>query len=129
LVTKKFLHSHKHISPLSRNQEVSAFGNSERFETDAGDNWAIECVDTKETVWRREKPIRLRHVDTDLYLFTDPKHHFGHPIPGQIEISAVKPPAFKGGNRGEQWTVKVDPYIFIINSSSHINFIVWPFFF
>ena len=36
--TKKYLHSHLHVSPLSSQQEVSA-----NNPTDGGDNWIVHC--------------------------------------------------------------------------------------
>jgi dolichyl-phosphate-mannose--protein O-mannosyl transferase len=98
-VTKKFLHSHSHVSPLSHHQEVSAFGHSERQESDVGDNWIVECIDHPSDV--------LKHVNTQRYLFADGNHRFGPPISGQLEISAVAPSVFRGRDRGEQWVVKV----------------------
>ena len=58
--TRGYLHSHSAFkSPLSNNQEVSVFGSDQA--TDAGDLWKLEC-DTP--FWEREKPIRLKHLQT-----------------------------------------------------------------
>lgn len=40
--TKKNLHSHLFSSPLSGNQEISAYGDDEG-EGDSGDNWTVVC--------------------------------------------------------------------------------------
>lgn len=56
----KNLHSHLFSSPLSGNQEVSAFG--KEGDGDTGDNWTIMC---NEEFWERAEAIRLKHVDTE----------------------------------------------------------------
>ena len=60
LNTGRNLHSHLFSSPLSGNQEVSAFG--ELGTGDTGDNWIVICSGD---YWEREDPIRLKHVDTE----------------------------------------------------------------
>jgi len=82
--TKKFLHSHLHVSPLSRQQEVSGY-----FPSDTGDNWVVVCAAGK-AVLERETPFRLKHKDTNTYLSTSKDHPFGHPIQGQLEVACVK---------------------------------------
>lgn len=62
--TKKNLHSHHFSSPLSGNQEVSAFGND--GEGDTGDNWTVVCSGD---FWERGTNFRLKHVDTEMYTF------------------------------------------------------------
>merc|ERR1719163_762229 len=65
--TKKFLHSHAEFqSPLSHNQEVSGFGSTE--ESNTADHWQVEISGGKSAFWEREKVVRLKHVDTGLYL-------------------------------------------------------------
>eukprot|EP00540_Astrosyne_radiata_P011051 CAMPEP_0116857312 /NCGR_PEP_ID=MMETSP0418-20121206/20474_1 /TAXON_ID=1158023 /ORGANISM="Astrosyne radiata, Strain 13vi08-1A" /LENGTH=226 /DNA_ID=CAMNT_0004490963 /DNA_START=56 /DNA_END=737 /DNA_ORIENTATION=+ len=61
--TKKCLHTHGIPSPLSRQQEITGFG--EDGVGDTGDDWKVECS-TK--VWMRDQKVRLRHVDTGKYL-------------------------------------------------------------
>ncbi|RKP09181.1 MIR motif-containing protein, partial [Thamnocephalis sphaerospora] len=87
--TSKLLHSHRHTSPLSNNQEVSAFDGQ-----DAGDNWTVECVaaDSAGAAWRRETPVRLQHAETDMYLYASDAYMYGSPIRGQMEVSAVSAP-------------------------------------
>ncbi|KAI4376862.1 hypothetical protein MLD38_014572 [Melastoma candidum] len=61
IVTRKWLHSHLHASPISRNLKVSCYGGESEF--DAGDYWRILIEDGGKT-WR----IRLQHVDASGYL-------------------------------------------------------------
>ncbi|KAL4705255.1 hypothetical protein ACJJTC_010274 [Scirpophaga incertulas] len=82
--TKKNLHSHYFSSPLSGNQEVSCYGD-EIGEGDTGDNWAIVC---NNDYWRRDSPVKLRHVDTSAFLAGSGRT-FGRPINGQGEIVGV----------------------------------------
>ncbi|XP_063933518.1 stromal cell-derived factor 2-like protein 1 [Zophobas morio] len=62
--TQKFLHSHRHKSPLTHRQEVSAYGSEENVNGDSGDNWEIKCKGS----WKRESTIQLKHVDTGALL-------------------------------------------------------------
>ncbi|KAJ3247932.1 hypothetical protein HDU78_002685 [Chytriomyces hyalinus] len=96
LNTNKYLHSHNHVSPLSSQQEVSAY----EF-TNSEDDWKLICVDKKDKVWKRESKVRLQHVATSKYLSSNAKHQFRNPIPGQLEICAVK----AAGNN-ELWQVQ-----------------------
>lgn len=83
LATRKNLHSHHFPSPLSSNQEVSAFG--ENGEGDTGDNWTIVC---SSDYWERSGTIRLKHADTDMFMSMS-GHTYGRPIAGQKEICAI----------------------------------------
>ncbi|KAI9336856.1 hypothetical protein DFJ73DRAFT_601809, partial [Zopfochytrium polystomum] len=76
--------THAHASPLSSNQEVSAYEFS-----DAGDNWRVICVSKKDKYWTRETKMRLQHVETSKFLSSNSKYQFRNPIPGQLEICAV----------------------------------------
>ena len=60
--TGKNLHSHHFKSPLSHNQEVSAFGDGGRG--DEGDHWQIVCS-AGDNSWRRSENIRLKHLVTE----------------------------------------------------------------
>ncbi|GFO12570.1 stromal cell-derived factor 2-like 1 [Plakobranchus ocellatus] len=82
VATMKNLHTHHFQSPLSHNQEVSAFGDN--GEGDEGDNWMIVCTDK---YWSRSQRVRIKHVTTDHYLHVT-GDTFGRPIHGQKEISA-----------------------------------------
>ncbi|KAJ3261614.1 Stromal cell-derived factor 2-like protein 1 [Boothiomyces macroporosus] len=98
--TKKFLHSHKIQSPLSQQQEVSAYDVA-----DTGDNWIVEC---KGKVWKREEPVSLKHVDTGAYLSSNTRYTYGNPINGQLEVSGRYS---KGEN--ELWIAREGIYISI----------------
>ncbi|KAH6569476.1 hypothetical protein BASA50_010922 [Batrachochytrium salamandrivorans] len=98
LNTKRFLHSHSGIqSPMSGNQEVSAFD-----KPDAGDNWKVECIGSKEKYWNREKSVRLVHSETKFYLGTSSRFQFQNVISGQLEVSAR--PSTRGDE--EVWSVQ-----------------------
>ncbi|KAJ3023173.1 UNVERIFIED_CONTAM: Stromal cell-derived factor 2-like protein 1 [Siphonaria sp. JEL0065] len=77
LNTKNRLHSHLHASPLSNQQEVSAYGH-----TNNDDNWQIVCIEKKDKVWKREAKVRLLHATTQKYLSSNARHKFSNPIPG-----------------------------------------------
>ncbi|KAI9332991.1 MIR motif-containing protein [Obelidium mucronatum] len=96
LNTKNRLHSHLHISPLSNQQEVSAYGH-----TNTDDNWQIVCIDKKDKVWKREGKVRVLHVSTQKFLSANARHKFSNPIPGQLEVCAVK-----GAGQNEVWQVQ-----------------------
>ena len=66
--TKKRLHSHYATSILSRQQEISAFGETGDFGDqggDSSDDWNVACGDQ---YWTHERDVRLRHVATGAYL-------------------------------------------------------------
>ena len=64
VATQTNLHSHGVQSPLSRQQEVTSFGQGDA-KGDAGDNWRVECPGK---YWKRGASVRLKHVDTGAYL-------------------------------------------------------------
>jgi dolichyl-phosphate-mannose--protein O-mannosyl transferase len=83
--TVKNLHSHGVQSILSKQQEVTAFGQGDG-RGDGGDNWKVECQGSRATTWKRNQPVRLYHVDTGKYLGTSKKTEFnqqtcGHNCP------------------------------------------------
>jgi len=80
LATGKFLHSHSFSSPLSSNQEVSAFG--ENGVGDSGDHWRVMCDGD---FWDRDDEVVFKHVDTGAFLSTSGQA-YGRPIHGQLEI-------------------------------------------
>ncbi|KAL7750035.1 hypothetical protein RI367_004550 [Sorochytrium milnesiophthora] len=84
VATKNYLHSHLHKSPLSQNQEVSAYDG-----LNAGDNWKVVCKGTK-SHWSREEQIQLAHGETGYFLYASSQYAYRSPINGQLEISAVK---------------------------------------
>lgn len=77
LTTKKNLHSHTFSSPLSGNQEISAYGD-DSGEGDSGDHWEVVC---NEESWRRDTKVQLRHTDTKKFLAMSGRS-FGRPISG-----------------------------------------------
>lgn len=83
VATKKNLHSHFAPSPLTSQQEVTAFGTN--GEGDANDNWRVE-VEGK-GVWFEKKKIRLIHLDTKKALHSHAGH--SHPVftAGQQEVT------------------------------------------
>ncbi|CAH1408142.1 unnamed protein product [Nezara viridula] len=82
LSTAKNLHSHTFRSPLSGNQEVTAFG--ENGAGDRGDTWRVMC---KRMLWRRDSPVLLRHHDTGGYLMVSGREYH-EPILGMLEVAA-----------------------------------------
>ncbi|KAI5642298.1 MIR domain-containing protein [Phthorimaea operculella] len=82
--TKKNLHSHYFTSPLSGHQEVSCYGD-EAGEGDSGDHWTVVC---NNDFWRRDTPVKFKHVDTGAFLAGSGRT-FGRPISGQGEIVGV----------------------------------------
>lgn len=90
--TGKNLHTHLFQSPLSKNQEVTGFG--ENGEGDTGDFWVVEVASG--STWRRDEPVRFRHVDTRAFLKVTSRNRFDHgncggncPIMGQLEAFAA----------------------------------------
>jgi len=83
LNTLRNLHSHLHSSPLTQQQEVSAFG--EGGNGDTGDNWKV--VLDGET-WKRGEVVKFQHLDTNKWLQSN-KNKFSNPIPGQTEVCAT----------------------------------------
>lgn len=100
LATRRNLHSHLFHSPLSNNQEVSAFG--ENGNGDEGDNWIIDCDDD---FWRRDEPVRIQHKLTNKFLHVN-GDQYGRPIAGQLEVSA-----YNYRNAYNLWKVEAGVYI------------------
>ncbi|XP_049887155.1 stromal cell-derived factor 2 [Pectinophora gossypiella] len=82
--TKKNLHSHYFSSPLSGHQEVSCYGDDDG-EGDSGDYWTVVC---NNDFWRRDSPVKFKHVDTGAFLAGSGRT-FGRPINGQGEIVGI----------------------------------------
>lgn len=80
LSTGKNLHSHLFSSPLSKNQEISAYGND--GVGDSGDHWSVVCDNE---FWERSSKVLLQHQDTDVYLSVSGQT-YGRPINGQMEV-------------------------------------------
>ncbi|KAJ3142843.1 Stromal cell-derived factor 2-like protein 1 [Geranomyces variabilis] len=83
--TKTSLHSHAaHKSPLTRNQEVSAYSGS-----DKGDDWRLVCAKSSDKYWDRETEVKLQHVETAKFLGAASGSTYNVKPPGQLEVSAV----------------------------------------
>ncbi|KAL6071182.1 Stromal cell-derived factor 2 [Balamuthia mandrillaris] len=106
LSTRQNLHSHLHVSPLSRQQEVSCFG--ENGKGDSGDNWDVEC---NGDIWQRGEQIMLRHSDTGLYLHSHPIR-YRNPIPGQQEVTANVP------SEQTKWTTEEGIYFPVLEENT-----------
>ncbi|ORZ35391.1 MIR motif-containing protein [Catenaria anguillulae PL171] len=80
------LHSHLHNSPLSGNQEVSAYPH---VGANNDDNWKLTCKSSSTKFWTRELPVFLMHESTSKYLHASANHRYNQPIPGQLEVSGI----------------------------------------
>jgi len=100
LTTHRNLHSHHFSSPLSNNQEVSAFGES--GVGDSGDVWTVMC---EGDFWSRDEKVMFKHKDTGSYLSAS-GHTFGRPINGQMEIIGTYNP-----DGTTNWKVQEGVYI------------------
>lgn len=85
------LHSHNVRSPLSRQQEVSAYGEGDG-KGDNGDDWRVVCTGK---YWERSTAVAFQHVDTQKYLGASSTVKFTHqncghncPILNHLEIFA-----------------------------------------
>ncbi|XP_034034081.1 stromal cell-derived factor 2 [Thalassophryne amazonica] len=85
--TGRNLHSHYFASPLSSNQEVSAFG--EEGEGDHLDEWTVQCGGL---VWERAEAVRFRHKATEALLSVTGEQ-YGRPIHSQREVHAMTSPS------------------------------------
>ncbi|UJR37470.1 hypothetical protein I4U23_030173 [Adineta vaga] len=110
VTTRKNLHSHNYLSPLSNNQEVSGYG--EDGVGDEGDRWKVDCT-TKNDFWLRKDPVRFQHVVTGKYLHLT-GDTYGRPIHGQKEISC-----YSYANSQNLW--KVDAGVYIRPSSEPLS--------
>ncbi|KAL4609637.1 stromal cell-derived factor 2-like protein 1-like [Arapaima gigas] len=81
--TGRNLHTHHFSSPLSGNQEVSAFG--ENGEGDDLDLWTVQCGGTH---WERDEAVRFKHKGTEVFLSVTGEQ-YGHPIRGQREVHGM----------------------------------------
>ncbi|XP_066294279.1 stromal cell-derived factor 2-like [Branchiostoma lanceolatum] len=105
--TRRNLHSHYFQSPLSRNQEVSAFGTDGLGDT--GDYWAVTCSGT---YWERDDMVRFKHTVTEMYLHIT-GDTYGRPIHGQREVCAYPKP-----DSGNFWRVMEGVFIKPTETSS-----------
>lgn len=93
MTTSKNLHSHIFTSPLSNNQEISAYGD-DSGEGDTGDHWEVLCNGQS---WHRDSNVQFRHIDTKKFLGMSGRS-FGRPISGQMEVCGLT-----SGNTGSEW--------------------------
>ncbi|KAF2287270.1 hypothetical protein GH714_039500 [Hevea brasiliensis] len=84
--TRKWLHSHLHLSPISGNLEVSCFGGE--TESDTGDYWRL-LIEGSGKTWKQDQRIRLQHVDTGGYLHSHDKK-YQRIAGGQQEVCGVR---------------------------------------
>ncbi|CAD6991284.1 unnamed protein product [Ceratitis capitata] len=108
LDNQKNLHSHHFPSPLSGEQEVSAYGDEGAGDT--GDHWELVCSNDE---WVRDAHVRLRHLDTGSYLGMSGRS-FGRPISGQMEVVGFSSP-----QHGTRWTTAEGLYIVPKDKGSH----------
>lgn len=106
--TKRNLHSHFFQSPITHNQEVSAFG--EGGNGDTGDDWEIRCATLRANsggtkYWNRKDQIRFKHSDTGRFLHAS-ADQFGRPISGQHEICA-----YHNEDAANLWIAQAGVYI------------------
>ncbi|KAM4844554.1 stromal cell-derived factor 2 [Thomomys bottae] len=85
--TGRNLHSHHFTSPLSGNQEVSAFG--EEGEGDYLDDWTVLC---NGPYWVRDGEVRFKHLSTEVLLSVTGEQ-YGRPISGQKEVHGMAQPS------------------------------------
>lgn len=67
---------------------VQVSGNGGDNQSDGGDVWQLDADGRGE--WKQNIKVRLRHVDTGVYLHSHDRHRYSHPISGQQEVCAVK---------------------------------------
>ena len=60
------LHSHNVRSPLSNQQEITAYG--QEGSGDRGDNWIVNPARGSEKYWKRGADVHIQHADTGKYL-------------------------------------------------------------
>lgn len=83
--TRKWLHSRPHQSPISKNAEVSGYGGDN--DSDTGDLWMLE-FSGKGKVWMRDQKVRLKHVDTGIFLHSH-EMMYTRVVTGQMEVCGV----------------------------------------
>lgn len=100
LNTKRNLHSHGGIrSPLSNQQEVTAYGDSGIG--DFNDNWRIEIEHgTIRPIWQKKAKIRFIHVDTNHALHSHHGHSSYEYTADQQEVTC-----FPGRDDNDWWII------------------------
>ena len=89
LETLRNLHSHNVRSPLSQQQEVSAYGEGDGA-GDNGDDWKVVC---NGKYWERSTMVSFQHVDSGHFLGSSSTVKFSHqncghscPIMNHLEV-------------------------------------------
>lgn len=101
LATKRNLHSHHFQSPISHNQEVSAFG--EDGVGDDLDEWSPVCS-TK--YWERKEIIRFKHRETQVWVFMHAKIWF---LNGILEWFSIRKLSSKNTARAHFFMCSLSP--------------------
>lgn len=89
--TQAWLHSHAIAGHFGYGYEVSGFDSS-----DSGDFWELECVGAD--AWSADTPVKLRHIDTGLFLAANESSVYPDETGGGYEVVATT-----GGN--DEWVV------------------------
>jgi len=93
--TGKNLHSHLVASPLTRQQEVTCYGNN--GDGDTGDNWIVQpkVYKSGSSYWERDTIVWINHVDTGAFLGSSTKSEFNQmscgnrcPVMNHLEMFA-----------------------------------------
>merc|ERR1711935_18100 len=95
-------------APLSKNQEVSAFGND-----GAGDDMDVWTVVCNYGTWRRDSHVKLKHKGTTKYLGISGQQ-YNRPIHGQMEVVAQ---SNAGG--GTDWSAAEGVFVSPQGPTSH----------
>jgi len=89
-MTSRWLHSHRYASPLSNNQEISAFGDDDQ--TDSGDVWIVELEKGAKS-WAQDAGVYLKHKETGVYLASH-ELKYQRPIAGHTEVFGTEKKQF-----------------------------------
>lgn len=111
LTTNRNLHSHIFTSPLSGNQEISAYGD-DSGEGDTGDHWEVLC---SSDIWTRDSRVQLKHTDTQKFLGMSGRS-FGRPISGQMEVVGLS-----SAYSGSEWMASEGMFIHPKQITNHIE--------
>jgi len=91
LQSQKNLHTHHIPSAISRQQEISGFG--ENGEGDHGDDWRVLC---NGKTWQKDQAVRFEHVGTSAYLSASKNFMFNEqncrncPILNHMEVAGTR---------------------------------------
>lgn len=95
LNTESNLHSHDVRSPLSNQQEVTAYGSTGNGDT--GDDWIVQPSRGSSTYWEKDQFVHFQHADTGMFLGSTTQAQFtsrncGHncPVMDHLEVFGRK---------------------------------------